>query len=140
MLGTVLAGVAGEKKADDRQALQGTWQAVDIQANGHRSPDDQIQELKVVFEGDTLYAVKGQSADPRHRFKLDVSKDIKTIDISPLDNPAPERRGPGIYALDKGQLKVCVNLFGKDPKVRPTTFQTHEGDGIIFATFERVKP
>ena len=28
----------------------------------------------------------------------------------------------GIYSLEKGRLAICINIFGKDPSVRPAEF------------------
>ena len=51
--------VAAEPKStDDAELLQGTWQTVDLEANGERKPDDEINELKIVFKRDMVFALK----------------------------------------------------------------------------------
>ena len=54
---TVLVGIvpwqlvaAEPKSANDAKNLQGTWQAVDLEANGERKPDDEIKELQIVIQ------------------------------------------------------------------------------------------
>lgn len=139
---SVAAGTsfAQEKDGDHAKKLQGTWQAIAIEANGQPSPDDQVRELQIVFQGDEVYAVKPQGADPKSKFKLNPGKSPKWIDVIPLEDSGNKKVGAGIYSLEDGKLRVCVNLFGKDPSQRPTDFKTSDGDGIIFVTLERAKP
>ncbi len=120
--------------------LQGTWQAVEIEANGQKSPTDQVSELKIVIQGNEVYALRPIGEDPRSKFKLDPNKQPKAIDLFPLDSAHPGRMVAGIYSLQNGQLRLCINLFGKDTTQRPKGFKTMEGDGVGFVTLERVKP
>jgi uncharacterized protein (TIGR03067 family) len=141
-LATAIA-VAEDKKpesktADDAKELQGTWQAVEGEANGEKLPDDQMKELKIVFKDDELWAVKPEGPDPKCKFKLDSGKSPKTIDVTPTDDPKA-KTGAGIYRLEKGRLTLCVNIFGEDPSVRPTEFKTKEKSGVILVTLEREK-
>ena len=135
----VVIAVADET-SNEAKDLQGTWQAVDLEANGQKSPADQVSELKIVIQGDEIYAVKPQGEDPRSKFKLDPNKQPKAIDLFPLDPAQPGSMVAGIYSLRNGQLRLCINLFGKDTAQRPKDFATKEGDGVGFVTLERVKP
>jgi uncharacterized protein (TIGR03067 family) len=143
---TVLVGmipwrlVAAEpQSANDAKNLQGTWQAVDLEANGEKRSDDEIKESKVVIQGDEIFAVKSKGEDPHLKFKLDSSKTPKTIDLIPIDGPDKGKTFPGIYSLENGKLRLCLNIFGKDLSKRPTEFKTQAGDGTGFATLERAK-
>ena len=78
----VVIAVADET-SNEAKDLQGTWQAVDLEANGQKSPADQVSELKIVIQGDEIYAVKPQGEDPRSKFKLDPNKQPKAIDLFP---------------------------------------------------------
>jgi uncharacterized protein (TIGR03067 family) len=130
---------ASDKSAKDAKRLQGTWQAVEGEANGEKLPDDQMKELKIVFKDDEVFAVKPQGEDPKNKFKLDASKKPKTIDVIPLDGPSKGKTMAGIYALKKGRLTICVNIFSEDPSVRPIEFKTKEKDGVVLVTLEREK-
>ena len=130
---------ADEKMADHAKKLQGTWQAVELEANGQKSPDDQVKALKIVFKDDEIFAVKPEGEDPKNKFKLDAAKTPKTIDVIPLEGSDKGKTAAGIYSLKKGRLTVCINIFGKDPSVRPTEFKTKENDGVILVTLEREK-
>ena len=143
---TALAGIvpwqlvaAEPKSADDAENLQGTWQAVYLEANGEKKPDDEIREPKVVIQGDELFAVKPKGEDPHLKFKLDSGKTPKTIDLIPIDGPDKGKMFPGIYSLQDGKLRLCINIFRQHTGQRPTEFKTQPGDGVGFATLERAK-
>ncbi len=143
---TVLMGIvpwrliaAEPKSANDAKDLQGTWQAVDLEANGEKKPGDEAKELQVVFKGDLVYAVKPEGDGRKVKFKLDSSKTPKTIDLIAIDESDKGKIAAGIYSLENGRLRLCVNLFGKDTTQRPTEFKTQSGDGVGFVTLERAK-
>ena len=136
---TAVIAVAADKSASDAKDLQGTWQAVDLEANGEKSPADQVKELQIVIKADEIFAVKPHGEDPRNKFKLDSSRTPKTIDLTPLDGPRKGGIVAGIYSLQNGQLRLCINIFGKDPARRPTEFKTQAGDGVGLVTLERAK-
>ena len=143
---TVLMGIvpwrlvaAEPKTANDAKNLQGTWQAVDLEANGEKQSDDQIKELQVVFKGDQVFAVKPDGEGRKVKFKLDSSKTPNAIDLIAIDGSDQGKTAAGIYSLENGRLRLCVNLFGKDTTQRPTEFKTQSGDGVGFVTLERAK-
>ena len=136
---TTVIAVADDKNATDAKDLQGVWQAVDLEANGEKSPADQVKELKIVFKGDEIFAVKTKGEEPKSKFKLDSSKTPKTIDVIPLDGQDKGKVHAGIYSLKKGRLTLCINIFGKDAALRPTEFKTKASDGVGLATLERAK-
>jgi len=63
----------------------------------------------------------------------------KTIDLTPLDGSRKGSIVPGIYSLQEGQLRLCINIWGKDPAKRPTEFKVQEGDGFVCVILERKK-
>lgn len=132
-------GFAGDKGVSEAKDLQGTWQAIDLEGNGEKLPDDQVRELKIVIQGDEIYAVKPQGEDPRNHFKIDPTQTPKTIDLFPVDGPRKGQLVAGIYSLQDGHLRMCINIFGKDTSQRPREFKTQAGDGWAFVTLERVK-
>lgn len=136
---TAVIALADDKNSNDAKNLQGTWQAVDLEGNGEKSPDDQIKELQVVFKGDEVFAVKPDGEGRKVKFKLDSSKTPNAIDLIAIDGSDQGKTGAGIYSLNNGRLRLCVNLFGKDTTQRPTEFKTQSGDGVVFATLEREK-
>jgi uncharacterized protein (TIGR03067 family) len=135
---TGLFTYAGEKAPNDAKDLQGTWQVVGLEANGEKKPTDEFQEIKVVIQKDEIWVVKPAGADPKLKFKLNPGKKPKTIDLIVQEGKDKGKVVPGIYSLKKGQLRLCLNIFG-DPLVRPKEFKTQDRDGVAFATLERAK-
>ena len=136
---TAAIAVAEDKSANDAENVQGTWQAVGAEANGEKSPDDQVKELQIVFKGDEVFTIKPEGEGRKVKFKLDSSKTPNAIDLIAIDGSDQGKIAAGIYSLKNGQLRLCVNLFGRDTTQRPTEFKTQPGDGVVAATLDRVK-
>jgi uncharacterized protein (TIGR03067 family) len=132
--------LADDKNANDAKDLQGTWQAVDLETNGGKSPVDQVKELRIVFKGDEVFAVKSEGEGHKVKFKLDSSKTPNAIDLIAIEGSDKGKTAAGIYSLKNGQLRLCINLFGKDTTQRPADFKTQAGDGVGYVTLERAKP
>jgi uncharacterized protein (TIGR03067 family) len=132
---------ADGKSGEVAKNLQGTWQAVYLETNGEKAPDNEAKDLKIVFQGDLVFSLKPQGEGPKVKFRIDTGKNPYTIDLIPIDGTNPAKIATGILALENGKLKLCLNLFGKDTTRRPTEFKTHSGDGtgIGYAVLERVK-
>jgi len=62
----------------------------------------------------------------------------KTIDLIVQEGDDKGKVALGIYGLDKGRLRLCLNIFG-DPSYRPMEFKTQDRDGAGFAILERGK-
>jgi uncharacterized protein (TIGR03067 family) len=132
---------ADQKGGDVAKNLQGTWQAVYLETSGEKSSDDQTKDLKIVFQGDQVFSLKPDGENPKVKFRLDTSKNPNTIDLIPTEGKDPAKIATGIFALEDGKLKLCLNIFSKDTTKRPAEFKTHSGDdkGIGYAILERVK-
>ena len=134
----VLAAAVRPVLADDAKDLQGTWKVVSLEANGENKPADEIMGWKFVFEGDQGWLIKPEETGQKFKFKLDAAKAPKTIDLIVQEGNDKGKVAMGIYGFDKGQLRLCINIFG-DPSYRPMEFKTQDKDGAGFATLERVK-
>jgi uncharacterized protein (TIGR03067 family) len=142
MFGGVLlaAGIAWSQQtiSGDAGNLQGTWQVVDLEANGEKKPAEEIQGWKLTFKNDELWLDKPTGSDPKLKFKLDAAQSPKRIDLIVQEGKDKGRVAPGIYALANGQLRLCINIFG-NPSYRPREFKTQDQDGTGFVILERVK-
>ncbi len=121
---------------DSGKDLQGTWQAVDGEGNGGKLDEAKIKETQLVIEGDRL-DIRPDGEGRKTTFTADPGKTPRTIDLTPLDGDRKGSIVPGIYALQGGHLRLCINIWGKDPTRRPTEFKTQPGDGYVFLTFKR---
>jgi uncharacterized protein (TIGR03067 family) len=116
--------------------LQGTWQGVEGEGNGEKLGDDKIKG-QLVIEGNTLKSTP-DGEGRKMTFTVDASKTPPTINLIPLDGDRKGSIVPGIYSVQDGQLKICINIWGKDPTLRPTEFKTQQGDGCVFVTLKRM--
>lgn len=135
---TSLFAFAGDQTSNDAKDLQGTWQVIDLEANGEKKPAEEAGELKIVFQDDKIWVVKPTGAEPKLKFKLDPGKNPKNIDLIVQEGKDKGKVAPGIYSLEKGKLRLCLNIFG-DLSIRPREFKTKERDGVGNATLERAK-
>jgi uncharacterized protein (TIGR03067 family) len=133
-----LLALAKETPPGDAGELQGAWQVVGLEANGEKKAAEEFREWKVVFKNDEIWVAKPEGTDPKLKFKLDPTKSPKTIDLIVQEGKNKGKVAPGIYDLGNGRLRLCLNVFG-NPSYRPGEFKTKEGDGVGFATLERVK-
>ncbi len=131
-----LAIAAKSSPTTTEKDLQGTWQAVDGEGNGGKLDEGKIKETKIVIDSNTL-GIKPDGEGRKTTFTVDSSKTPGTINLIPLDGGRKGTIVPGIYTMQDGQLKICINIWGKDPTLRPTEFKTHPGDGCVFVTLKR---
>jgi uncharacterized protein (TIGR03067 family) len=78
----------------------------------------------------------GGTSVRKSRIRLDPSKSPKEIDITFLDGPGKGSTFPGIYALEKEQLRLCFS----HTKDRPKDFKTERGQLRELVILEREKP
>ena len=134
---TAVIALGDDKTANDTNELQGVWQAVSLEGNGEARPDDEAKELQVVFKGELVFAVRAKVEDRKVRFKIDSSKKPNAIDLIAIDGSDIGKTAAGIYSLQNGKLRLCINMFGQDTTKRPKEFKTQAGDGVAFVTLER---
>ena len=132
-----LAVAAKSSPNSTEKDLQGTWQAVDAEGNGGKLDEDKIKETQIVIESNTL-GIKPDGEGRKTTFTVDSGKMPGTINLIPLDGGRKGTIVPGIYSMQDGQLKICINIWGKDPTLRPSEFKTQQGDGCVFVTLKRM--
>lgn len=128
----------GEGTKKDQDALQGTWTFSEFVANGRPIPDEARQGLKLVFQGDKASLGAGNEADRRNFvFKLDPTKQPRTIDMTAQEGTYKDKVVQGIYELKGDELKLC--LPNKDDVPRPTEFKAPENSRLVFMVLKRAK-
>jgi uncharacterized protein (TIGR03067 family) len=116
--------------------LQGEWRAVELQTGGKPAPKEVVEKARLEVKGDEMTWNSGGTSVRKSRIRLDPSKSPKKIDITALDGPGKGTTYPGIYALEKGQLRLCYSRT----KDRPKEFKTERGELRDLVILERVKP
>jgi uncharacterized protein (TIGR03067 family) len=137
---TAVGAAADEPKvgAKDKEALQGLWQGVEMEADGRKAPAAALKEFQIRFAGDQI--VFTPATDPRkHSFAIDPEAKPKAMDLTAGDGPKKGQKLPcAIYKLDGDKLTICLDKEGTAGK-RPTEFKTAAGDGFALIVLERVK-
>jgi uncharacterized protein (TIGR03067 family) len=116
--------------------LQGKWRAVEMQTGGNPAPKEVLEKARLEIKDDEMTWHSGGTSVRKSRIRLDPSKSPKEIDITFLDGPGKGSTFPGIYALEKGQLRLCYS----HTKDRPKDFKTERGQLRELVILEREKP
>lgn len=89
-----VAALADEPNATkDKEALQGLWQAVELEHGGEKAPAEsvtkfqiRIKDNKIIFNPDT--------EKREHTFELDPKTNPKAMDLTPSDGPSKGQKLP----------------------------------------------
>jgi uncharacterized protein (TIGR03067 family) len=138
VVGFVLAAplLRGGQPAKDKEALQGTWQMVEMQYKGEAGPMEIVDSSKVVFKGDKMDLHFGKEEPRQFTFKLDPAKTPKHIDMTAVNGPFKGTTGLSIYRLNKDTFTLVISNRPNDP--RPTEFKAPEGSILAVMTFKKV--
>jgi uncharacterized protein (TIGR03067 family) len=136
--GVLLAtAVVAADNPKDKDTLQGLWQAVEMEANGQKAPDEVAKKFKVWIKADKL-VFNPDTENREHTFMLDTKAKPKAMDLTPSDGSTKGKAMPvAIYELDGDKLRICLDKDGNQSK-RPTEFKTKAGDGFALLTLKRV--
>jgi uncharacterized protein (TIGR03067 family) len=133
----LLLGAEGPKDdvKKEKEKLQGTWKAMKVEERGQSKDDD--QDHRLIFSGDEFILKEGDRIIGKGKFKIDLSKAPKEIDMEITEARKEEHKGKtglGIYTLEGDDLQWCVCQPGETE--RPKEFS---GRGHLFVTFKREK-
>jgi uncharacterized protein (TIGR03067 family) len=120
----LLLSQAGDAKSDLEQ-LQGTWIIASLVERGKAPPAAEIANLVVTIEKDVYTAKDKGEVVAQYRIKLDPSKKPAEIDFTHLIGDHKDKTEPGIYLIEKGQVKMCLD---EDKKGRPKVFEGKESE------------
>jgi uncharacterized protein (TIGR03067 family) len=116
--------------------LQGKWRAVEMQTAGISAPMEVLEKARLEIKGNEWIWLSGGPVNGKARIKVDPSKSPKEIDLTILEGESKGSTIPGIYALEKGQLRICYS----HTKDRPKDFRTKRGELRELLALERVTP
>src|SRR5262249_22649487 len=112
--------------ADDRgeqDKLQGTWAVTSGEEGGKPLPAAKVDGGQVCITKARV-RVRNKEDNREMTYKLDPSKQPKTIDLTTAEGPDKGKTAHGIYVLDGDTLKICFAPPGKE---RPADFSTKPG-------------
>ncbi len=136
---------AGGASRGDSERIQGTWIMIAQETNGDEVPPE--KDVKMVVTADTLATVYPEG-DPwqeqdrkngkdRVSYRIEPSRQPKTIDLTDLAGPRKGKTTLGIYRVDGDTLQICIDT---DDGERPTGFDTESGDHARLMIFRRDIP
>jgi uncharacterized protein (TIGR03067 family) len=124
VLGAVVLIAAGESSEEavkkEIAKLQGTWSVVSAEWDGNKAPEAKIKMVKIVFQQDKIIRHQGDKTVETEDYKVDPSKNPKSIDVTYLEGERKGESSQGIYSLDGDTLKICMSYSTN----RPTEFET----------------
>lgn len=71
----------------------------------------------------------------RATYTLQPTRKPATIDLVPADGPHKGKTLKGIFAVEKGALKLCMGKEGED---RPTAMRSKAGDERVLVVLKKV--
>ena len=112
--------------AEEMKKLQGTWKQIAYERDGVTEPlDEQGWEPRVTFTGDTFVVTLADGSIPiKGTYKLDPTRDPKTIDWADTVGEDAGKTLLAIYSLEGDRLVFCAAYPGQE---RPTEFRTRPG-------------
>lgn len=119
----------------DSEAIQGTWKAVALEANGNAAPAAIVASLKLVFKDNTVTFTPGEPGFTNYTFKLDPDAKPAVFAMTHADGSQKGKTSNGIYLLNGDQLKLC---FAPGDET-PGELTAESGSGQAVYTLERVK-
>ena len=105
------------------RALEGTWEFDSLEVDGQSMPSSMLTSSRILIDGD-CFRSEMSGTTYEGVFNIDVEKDPHHIDIEFVSGPEAGNWNFGIFYLDGDQLKICLNMVGKN---RPSAFQTAAG-------------
>jgi uncharacterized protein (TIGR03067 family) len=139
----LLAGVAwaDAPKEDpgvaDRKAMQGDWACVSMIQDGTEVPADDAQALFRTVKDDHYTVFHFRRAVGKGTFKVDATKNPRTIDFIPEGAPGGSKPLLGIYEwMGPDRYRVCYAPPGQE---RPADFSCKKGSQHTLAVWRREK-
>jgi len=115
--------------AEERKLLQGTWQAVRLEADGETAPPEVTKKVRWLFTGEDYTGVSPEM-DFKGKYTINPAKKPKEIDLLPAGGKGKMQ---AIYKLEGDQLTLCIG------ETRPSDFVTKEGSKRTLYVLKRVK-
>jgi uncharacterized protein (TIGR03067 family) len=117
------AALPAQDAKKDLEKMQGEWTIVSVEQGGKKkAPDEEFKKLKLTITGEEWKVRSGDEEKIKMTFKIDPSKDPKTIDLTIKSGGKVSR---GIYKLEGDTLTVCRTFADAE---RPKEFKTPAGE------------
>jgi uncharacterized protein (TIGR03067 family) len=123
------------KMKEEVEKLQGTWNFTSLEVQGMKFPEKAFAGSQIVIKGNSFTTLSGE-ATYKGTFKVDITKQPKTLDLNFTEGPEKGNTSLAIYELEGDNWKICLTVTGKD---RPKEFASKPGSGHALETLKREK-
>lgn len=121
----------------DRQRIEGTWKIVELEIDGNKVKEEDIQKIRVVNGPDGTWSVRSEDKEViKGTSTIYPTQKPRMIDFTPTEGDQKGQVHLGIYELAENTRKLC---FAPPGKARPTDFSSAPGSENILVSFEREK-
>jgi len=125
----------GAEAVNGEETLQGTWTLSAGEAHGEALSEKQLQDGKLVIDGDHYRVTLEGRGTTTGVQVLDPTLRPKTIDITDTSGPGKGSTCLGIYELEGDEFHVALAPPGKP---RPSTFSSDLDSGNWVHVWKRV--
>jgi len=136
LVATLAPDEAGTKQ--EMEKFQGTWSVASVEVDGKPIREKLRKQLTMTFAGNKYTLKIGDDVVVEGTFKLDPSKNPKTIDEAETSGPNKGSVSLGIYKWDGDDLTICFGA--NNDKNRPTKFSSERGTKHELVSLKRAKP
>lgn len=109
----------------DAERLQGSWKVISLEMDGQSLPEAMLADSRIEVEGDRFRSMN-MGAVYEGTMTLDPAARPKTFDLVFTNGPEKGNTNRGIYEIEGGQWKLCLETRGD---ARPKTFATRPASG-----------
>jgi uncharacterized protein (TIGR03067 family) len=134
----LLAADTDDDVRKELKALEGTWKAVAMEAEGKSFPNDGIPDFTFVIAADGKCTGRVPEREFRVTITVNPKKNPKTIDNLHESGEETGKKQYGVYKLERDKFTVCITPAGSAEGDRPKDFTTKDTTNVMFV-FERVK-
>jgi uncharacterized protein (TIGR03067 family) len=124
MLALTVGTARADSAAEEAKKLEGSWNVESATYDGKPMPD--LQRGQLVFAGNTLILKGVNGREQKLTYRVDPSKNPKTMDFEMEKKEANASPGTAIYEINGDALKLCLG----PPDKRPTEF-TDKGQILL---------
>ncbi|HEY0514447.1 MAG TPA: TIGR03067 domain-containing protein [Thermoanaerobaculia bacterium] len=123
---------------EELKNFEGTWKQIACEKDGVAALDEMGWEPRTTFLGDTFVVTLADgSVAIEGTFKIDPTRDPKTVDWMDTFGADAGKTFPAIYTLEGDRLVFCAADDGQE---RPAEFRTRPGQVLRVSERERAEP
>ena len=134
---------AASARADDADALKGTWKFTTINAGGAPVPAEIVKSLELKLSKDDL-ELSGSALKETIKSKVTLDEKSKSFDFEPVSGPEKGKVSKGLYQLmtvkaDKEDRITLRIYFSQPGGERPKKIEDVVADGHFLWVLEKSK-